>query len=34
MRMGDYRVRYEIEDEKLTILLLQCQHRKDVYRGG
>jgi len=34
IRIGDYRVRYEIEDEKLTILLLQCKHRKDVYRGG
>ena len=34
IRIGDYRVRYEIEDEQLMILLLQCKHRKDVYRGG
>ena len=34
IRIGDYRVRYEIADEQLTILLLQCKHRKDVYRGG
>ncbi len=34
IRIGDYRVRYEIEDQELTILLLQCKHRKDVYRGG
>jgi mRNA interferase RelE/StbE len=34
IRIGDYRVRYEIEDEKLTILLLQYKHRKDVYREG
>ncbi|MEG5140556.1 MULTISPECIES: type II toxin-antitoxin system RelE family toxin [unclassified Microcoleus] len=24
IRIGDYRVRYEIEDQELTILLLQC----------
>ncbi len=34
IRIGDYRVRYKIEDRELTILLLQCKHRKDVYRGG
>jgi mRNA interferase RelE/StbE len=34
IRIGDYRVRYEIEDEELRILLLQCKHRKEVYRGG
>ena len=33
IRIGDYRVRYEIEDEELIILLLQCKHRKDVYRS-
>jgi len=32
IRIGDYRVRYEIDDEDLIILLLQCKHRKDVYR--
>lgn len=32
IRIGDYRVRYEINDGELTILLLQCKHRKDVYR--
>ncbi|MEG4351341.1 type II toxin-antitoxin system RelE/ParE family toxin [Microcoleus sp. LAD1_D3] len=34
IRIGDYCVRYEIEDQELRILLLQCQHRKEVYRGG
>ena len=34
IRIGDYRVRYEIEDEELRILLLQCKHRKEVYTGG
>ncbi len=32
IRIGDYRVRYEIDDEELIVLLLQCKHRKDVYR--
>ena len=32
IRIGDYRVRYKIDDKELIILLLQCKHRKDVYR--
>lgn len=32
IRIGNYRVRYEIDDKELLILLLQCKHRKDVYR--
>jgi mRNA interferase RelE/StbE len=32
IRIGDYRVRYEIKDQQLIILVLRCQHRKDVYR--
>lgn len=32
IRIGDYRIRYEITDKELVILLLQCKHRKDVYR--
>jgi mRNA interferase RelE/StbE len=32
IRIGDYRVRYEVDDKALIILLLQCKHRKDVYR--
>jgi mRNA interferase RelE/StbE len=31
--IGDYRVRYEIRDRELIILLLQCKHRKDVYKA-
>ncbi len=33
IRAGDYRVRYEINNQRLIILLLQCKHRKDVYRS-
>lgn len=30
--IGDYRVRYEIDDSSQIIRLLQCKHRRDVYR--
>jgi mRNA interferase RelE/StbE len=32
IRIGDYRVRYEINDKALTVLLLSCRHRRDAYR--
>jgi mRNA interferase RelE/StbE len=32
IRVGDYRVRYEIDDENLIVIVLHCSHRKDVYR--
>ncbi len=32
IRIGNYRVRYEVRDEKSIVLLLHCKHRKDVYR--
>jgi mRNA interferase RelE/StbE len=33
IRVGDYRVRYEIDDKALTVLILHCQHRKDAYKS-
>jgi mRNA interferase RelE/StbE len=33
IRIGDYRVRYEVHDQESIVLLLHCKHRKDVYRG-
>lgn len=33
IRIGDYRVRYEIDDQSSTVLVLHCKHRKDIYRG-
>lgn len=33
IRIGDYRVRYEIRDRESVVLLLHCKHRKDVYKG-
>jgi mRNA interferase RelE/StbE len=32
IRISDYRVRYEIDDESQLVQILQCKHRKDVYR--
>ncbi len=32
-RIGDYRIIYSIEDDKLIIVVLRIRHRKDVYHG-
>lgn len=32
IRIGNYRVAYEIHDERLIVLVLRVAHRKDVYR--
>ncbi len=32
IRIGDYRVIYEIENNVLMILIVRIRHRKDVYR--
>ncbi|MGC1218024.1 MAG: type II toxin-antitoxin system RelE/ParE family toxin [Phormidesmis sp.] len=32
VRVGSYRIRYEIEDELKNVKILQCKHRKDVYK--
>lgn len=32
IRVGDYRVRYEIDDGSQLVQLLQCKHRKDIYK--
>ena len=31
-RVGDYRLICDIQDEKITILVVRVGHRKDVYR--
>jgi mRNA interferase RelE/StbE len=33
IRVGDYRVIYEIDDEQKTVTILHIGHRRDVYRG-
>ena len=32
IRAGDYRVIYQIKDEKLTVLVVRVGHRREVYR--
>lgn len=32
IRVGDYRVLYEIHDAIVTVLVVQITHRKDAYR--
>ncbi len=33
VRVGDYRVVYEIEDDALVILVVRVAHRREVYRS-
>jgi mRNA interferase RelE/StbE len=33
IRVGDYRVVYTIQDDKLIVLVVRVAHRKDVYLG-
>ncbi|HEX4053460.1 MAG TPA: type II toxin-antitoxin system RelE/ParE family toxin [Tepidisphaeraceae bacterium] len=33
IRVGDYRVLYEIQDQQLIILVVSVAHRREVYRG-
>lgn len=32
LRVGDYRVLFQIEDDRLIVLVLQIGHRREVYR--
>ena len=33
VRVGDYRVIYEISDRRLLVLVLKVGHRSEVYKG-
>ena len=33
VRQGDYRIVYEIEDDKLIVIVVKVGHRREVYRG-
>ncbi|MEN8232480.1 MAG: type II toxin-antitoxin system RelE/ParE family toxin [Thermodesulfobacteriota bacterium] len=32
IRSGDYRIIYEIHDDRLVVLVVKIGHRKDVYK--
>jgi mRNA interferase RelE/StbE len=32
IRVGDYRVLYEMRDEALVVLVIRIGHRREVYR--
>ncbi|MHC4247899.1 MAG: type II toxin-antitoxin system RelE family toxin [Planctomycetota bacterium] len=34
VRVGDYRIVYEVSDDVLVVLVLKVGHRRDVYRSG
>jgi mRNA interferase RelE/StbE len=33
IRVGDYRVLYEIDDKEKNLMIVCIRHRKDAYRG-
>lgn len=33
IRVGDYRVLYDVDDASRSVLVLRVQHRKDAYRN-
>lgn len=33
IRMGDYRVIYHVEDDRLVVLVVRVAHRRDAYRN-
>lgn len=32
VRVGDYRIIYQVKDETLTVLVVSIGHRRDIYR--
>ena len=33
LRVGDYRIVYEVYDDRLLVLVIRVGHRREVYRG-
>ncbi len=33
IRVGDYRIVYSIEDNRLIVLVVKIGHRREIYRG-
>ena len=34
LRVGDYRIIFQVENRKLLVLVLSIGHRRDIYRKG
>ena len=34
IRVGDYRILYEVRDKELVVLVVRVAHRRDAYRRG
>lgn len=34
VRVGDYRIVYQIADKRLLVLVVRIGHRRDIYEGG
>lgn len=34
LRVGDYRVVYEVHDKRVLVLVVRIGHRKDIYKKG
>jgi len=33
IRVGDYRIVYQIESDQIVIIIVRVRHRREVYRG-
>lgn len=33
LRVGDYRILYEMHDARLVLIVIRIGHRREVYRG-
>jgi len=33
LRVGDYRIVYEVQAHRIVILIIRIRHRREVYRG-
>ena len=33
VRVGDYRILYQVEDDRLVVLVVRIRHRREAYRG-
>jgi mRNA interferase RelE/StbE len=33
IRMGDYRIIYQVQDKALLVVVVRARHRREIYRG-